>query len=186
MDRTPVIFLDRDGVINKKPDVHCYVSKPDEMVILPGVSRAIRKCNEAGWPVVVVSNQRGIARNILTLSMVNEVNDYLNRELAKDGAHIDSFYICPHDIGVCQCRKPKPGMLIEAENDLRKMGIEIDKEHSYMIGDAGTDILAGLTYGVHTILVGNGVFDEADIEITPEYSCENLDLAVDLIYKLER
>jgi len=166
-----VVFLDRDGVINKRPPVHEYVSTREELIILPGVAKSIRRLNEAGLFVFVISNQRGIDRGIMTLPQVEDIHDYLNECLKEDGAHIDKFYICPHGDGVCECRKPKPGLLIQAEKDLQKKGYKVDKNHSVMIGDADTDIAAGEAYGVESLLIGG---DYNNLEEAVNYYFERI------------
>lgn len=152
-----VVFLDRDGVINKRPPVHQYVSCRDEMIVLPGAAEAIRRLNEAGFFVFVVSNQRGVNRGIMTMDDVNDVHCYLNQLLSESNAHIDKFYVCPHGNNECECRKPKPGLLYQAEKDLKQKGLDIDKSKSYLIGDADTDIQAGEAYGVKSIRIGEEI-----------------------------
>lgn len=151
-----VIFLDRDGTINEEVN---YLHRPEDLNILPGVPQAIRQMNETGFKVVVVTNQAGVARGYYTEADVEHLHEYMNEELKKDGAHIDQFFYCPHHpehgIGeykvVCHCRKPETGMFEMAEQYY-----EIDKSHSYMIGDKEIDVQAGHNYGVTGILVGTG------------------------------
>lgn len=151
-----VIFLDRDGTINEEVN---YLHRPEDLVILPGVPEAIRRLREAGFRIVVVTNQAGIARGYYTVEEMNELHGFLNRQLKKDGAWIDRFYYCPHHpvygIGIykrpCRCRKPQPGMFEMAEQEF-----EIDKTRSYMIGDKKIDIEAGHNFGIAGILVGTG------------------------------
>ena len=154
MDR--VVFLDRDGTINQ--EVH-YLHKPEDLVLLPGVPEAIRALREAGFRIVVVTNQAGVARGYYTCQEVEHLHAYLNELLEKDGAHIDYFFYCTHhpEHGIgeykieCDCRKPGTGMFKMAEQYY-----QIDKAHSYMIGDKLLDVEAGRNYGVHSILVGTG------------------------------
>ena len=154
MDR--VVFLDRDGTINQ--EVH-YLHKPEDLVLLPGVPEAIRALREAGFRIVVVTNQAGVARGYYTCQEVEHLHAYLNELLEKDGAHIDYVFYCPHhpEHGIgeykieCDCRKPGTGMFKMAEQYY-----QIDKAHSYMIGDKLLDVEAGRNYGVHSILVGTG------------------------------
>lgn len=158
-----VVFLDRDGVINKRPPVHQYVSCREELIVLPKVDDAIRRLNESGLFVFVVSNQRGVNRGIMTLDTVRDIHSYLNSILAKSQAHIDDFYVCPHGNDECDCRKPKPGLLYQAEAELREKGYRIDKAHSCLIGDSDSDIEAGEAYGVTGIKIGNGQGEAADL-----------------------
>lgn len=169
MQECKVVFLDRDGVINKRPPMHEYVKNRAELIVLPDVADAIRRLNEAGFFVYVVSNQRGINRGHMTMEDLNDVHCYLNEILGRSGAHIDGFYVCPHGVDECDCRKPKPGLLIQAENDLLKRGLKISKAESVMIGDSDTDIQAGEAYGVDTVKIGDNPGE-----------AENLEAAVDL------
>ena len=146
MPKAKTIFLDRDGVINRQPAPHDYVKRWEEFEFLPGVPQAIRRLNEAGYRVLVVTNQRGIALQRMTTDDVNDIHSHMREELAKNGAHVDGIYVCPHDYGQCRCRKPDIGLFLQAERDF-----EIDKRASYMIGDDKSDIIAGQRYGVKGI-----------------------------------
>lgn len=141
------VFLDRDGVINRCPPPHDYIKTGRELELLPGVPEAIRALNEAGYLVLVVTNQRGVARGLMTMADVDDIHRRLCEELARFGAHIDRIYVCPHDNGQCACRKPDIGLFLQAEQDY-----EIDKAASWMIGDSDSDREAGRRYGVRTIL----------------------------------
>ena len=141
------VFLDRDGVINQKLE-NDYVKSWKEFHFLPGVMEAIRAINDKGYLVIVVTNQRGIARGLMTEEDLQEIHRKMYKELQKHGAHIDDIFYCPHDIlENCTCRKPKPGMLIEAQ---RKWSIDLTK--SYIIGDSQSDIEAGQKVGCRGIL----------------------------------
>lgn len=150
------VFLDRDGVIIE--DVH-HLSRLDQVKLVPGAGRAIRRLNEAGVPVVVVTNQSGVARGLFPESFIAEAHARLAELLAGDGACIDRFYYCPHhpDKGIepyrvaCDCRKPHPGMLLAAARDL---GLILDR--SWIVGDKLSDLKAGAAVGCRTILVRTG------------------------------
>lgn len=144
------VFLDRDGVINQCAAPHCYISKWSDFKFLPGASEGIRALNEVGYLVLIISNQRGIARGLCTVSEVGVLHKKMCGYLEGKGAHIDGIYLCPHDYGECDCRKPGTGLFRQAERDWM-----IDKEKSYCIGDSGTDIQAGIAYGIRTILIGD-------------------------------
>lgn len=144
------VFLDRDGVINRKANEHDYIKSWSEFDFLPGVPEAIRCLNKAGFLVLVLTNQRGVARRIMTMDSVDSIHKKMCRELEKAGAHIDKIYVCPHDVGQCTCRKPDIGLFLQAEEDFA-----IDKSMSWMIGDSKTDTQAGKNYGVSTILSDN-------------------------------
>lgn len=151
-----VIFLDRDGTINE--EVH-YLHRPEDLRLLPGAAEAICQFREAGFRIVVVTNQAGVARGYYGEADVERLHQYMNELLRKQGAEIDGFYYCPHHpehgIGkykrVCDCRKPGIGML-----EMAGKRFAVDKDHSWMIGDKRIDVEAGRRYGVHTALVGTG------------------------------
>jgi len=143
------VFLDRDGTINE--DVG-YLHKPDDVRLLPGSAEAIRALNQAGWLVILVSNQSGIGRGLFDEAALTSVQERLNRELGQTGAHIDAAFYCPHAPGDnCRCRKPSPGLLQRAAQDFR-----IDLGRSWMIGDHASDIAAGRQAGCRTALVLTG------------------------------
>jgi D-glycero-D-manno-heptose 1,7-bisphosphate phosphatase len=137
-------FLDRDGTINVKAPEGEYVTAPEGFEFLPGAERAIRLLAESGWRVIVVSNQRGVALGRMTEADVEAVNARM--------AHlpIAGIFVCPHDRGVCDCRKPGTGLFRQA----RERFPGIDLERSVMIGDADSDIAAGQAIGARTFRVG--------------------------------
>jgi len=140
-------FLDRDGVINQKaPTEDDYITRWEEMRILPGVVEAIALLNQAGFRVIVVSNQRCIAKGLLTTHELDSIHDRMCRELAIVGAKIDGVYYCPHEEQPpCSCRKPEPGMLFAAA-----IKHQLDLNSSWMIGDSGKDVEAGRSAGCRT------------------------------------
>ncbi|MCC8050309.1 MAG: HAD family hydrolase [Clostridiales bacterium] len=140
------VFLDRDGLINRQAPPHQYITKWEEFEFLPGVPEAIHKLNKAGYLVLIVTNQRGIARGMMTVEAVEKIHRQMCKNLNKIGAHIDGIYVCPHNAGECHCRKPDIGLFLRAERDFR-----IDKETSWMVGDSESDVQAGQNYGVRTI-----------------------------------
>ena len=143
------VFLDRDGVINEKVPEGRYVSSESEFRILPGVPEAIANLNREGIRVIVVSNQRGVALGDLTLEIVDRIHALLQERLNEYGAHVDAIYICPHDRGACSCRKPSPGLYLEAKNRFP----EIMPHTSVMIGDSLSDIEFGYRIGMRTIWI---------------------------------
>jgi D-glycero-D-manno-heptose 1,7-bisphosphate phosphatase len=147
--RVKFVFLDRDGVINRKPPESQYVTSCDEFEVLPGVERAIALLNQTFRKVIVVTNQRGIALNRYSEGDLLSIHNMLRVRLASFGAHIDSIYHCPHDVGECSCRKPKTGLFERAFQDFP----EATPENSVMIGDSDSDILAGASLGMKTILI---------------------------------
>lgn len=145
------VFLDRDGVINVEKG---YLHRVEELEFIPGAAEAIRLLKEAGYLVVVVTNQSGVARGYYSLGDVAILHRHMERELAARGAVVDAWYVCPHHPdhgGPCSCRKPLPGMLLQAAADHR-----IDLAGSYLVGDKSSDLEAGLAAGCRAILVGTG------------------------------
>jgi D-glycero-D-manno-heptose 1,7-bisphosphate phosphatase len=140
-------FLDRDGVINQKaPTEDEYITSWEEMQILPGVVDAITLLNRAGFQVIVVSNQRCVAKGLLTVADLDSLHQRLRNELGALGAKIDEIYYCPHEEQPpCGCRKPEPGMLFKAASEHH-----IDLNSSWMIGDSEKDVKAGRKAGCST------------------------------------
>jgi D-glycero-D-manno-heptose 1,7-bisphosphate phosphatase len=150
------IFFDRDGTLNTEVD---YLSKPEELQLIPNAARAIREANRAGLKVFVITNQSGIARGLFTEADLHRIHHHFENLLAEQGARIDKIFYCPHhpDYGIppyrvlCSCRKPKTGMLEEA---MKEFGIRL--EDSFVIGDRCVDIKTGNNAGCGTILVRTG------------------------------
>lgn len=159
----PAAFLDRDGVINVD---HGYVVRIEELEFTSTAIEGIRLLNEAGYRVIVVTNQSGVARGFFTIEDVESFHRHINSELAQAGALIDAFYYCPHhpDGSVAGFtsdhpdRKPKPGMLLRA---IRDWGI--DRESSFLVGDKSSDLAAAAAAGVKGILVQKDRCDLADV-----------------------
>lgn len=176
-----LVFLDRDGVINEKPPEGEYVRHWGEFNVLPGVEAAIRRLNQAGKRVIMVTNQRGIALGLYGVEDLEKLHDALKEHLASHGAWLDEIYFCPHDKEQCECRKPKTGMLQRA---LRAYPYA-DAAHSMMIGDSYSDIQAGRNLGMPTIFIrGDRERRKAgakDAEQEANYVVENLSEAVDLL-----
>lgn len=174
----PAVFLDRDGVLNEdSPD---FIKNPDELHLLPGTADAVKHLNKAGFLTVVVTNQSGLARNLFTEDGLNRIHAKLEWELGMQHARLDALYYCPHHPHAgfegenkslkinCDCRKPKPGMLLQAAKEH-----SIELAESYMIGDSFRDIEAGKAAGVITVGVrtGNGCKDATH---PPDYMFDTL------------
>jgi D-glycero-D-manno-heptose 1,7-bisphosphate phosphatase len=143
------VFLDRDGTLNRS-EYRDGVSSPpnslEDFELLPGVREAVERLKDAGFVLVVVTNQPEIARGTQSASVVDAMNDVVERELA-----VDAVLVCPHDDGdECECRKPKPGMLLQAMKRF-----DIDRDRSFMVGDRWRDVAAGRAAGCRTVQVGS-------------------------------
>jgi len=143
------IFLDRDGVLNEKMPEGTYVRSAADFHPLPGAAEAISKLNRAGVRVVVVSNQRGIARGLYTATDVNAIHTAFQKYLEGFGARVDGFYFCPHDKEQCNCRKPLPGLFEQALAEFP----QITAAASAMLGDSLSDIEFGRRLGMLTVFI---------------------------------
>jgi D-glycero-D-manno-heptose 1,7-bisphosphate phosphatase len=140
------VFMDRDGVINRKAPEGQYITRWEDFDFLPGVTEGIALLNRAGFSVIVVTNQRCIAKGLMTVADLENMHERMTDFLALAGAAIDGIFHCPHELGqFCNCRKPAPGMLLDAA---RSHGIEL--QASWMIGDSDIDIEAGKNAGCKT------------------------------------
>ena len=150
------IFLDRDGVLNKER--HDYVKTIQELEIFPNIGINIKKINDKGFLVIVITNQSAVGRKLTSTNEIEKIHNSLQDYLKKWDAKIDAFYYCPHiPDDNCNCRKPKSGLLIQAANDYN-----IDLQNSWMIGDHDSDVQSGLNAGCNSIMV------------TPENSFEKI------------
>ena len=142
-------FLDRDGVINRKPPEGQYVGRWQDFHLLPGVPDAIASLNRADIRVIVVSNQRGIALGLYTSADVDSLHEQLSRHLALSNARVDAFYYCPHDKNQCACRKPRTGLFEQAFRDYP----DAATTNSLVIGDSLSDIEAARNFGLPSIFI---------------------------------
>ena len=153
------VFLDRDGTVNVQKG---YITRPEEMELLPGAAQAISRFNRAGYLTVIVTNQPVIARGECSFETLEEIHNRLETLLGEEGAYVDGIYFCPHhtDKGFeneveelkinCRCRKPAPGMLLKAREDFN-----IDMSKSFMVGDSLRDVEAGINAGCKSVYLGN-------------------------------
>jgi D-glycero-D-manno-heptose 1,7-bisphosphate phosphatase len=148
-DQIRYVFLDRDGVINRKLPEGQYVTHWGEFELLPGVESAVVALNRTGRTVIVISNQRGIALGIYTTEQLERLHSQLQDHLMAHGARIDGFYYCPHDEGQCTCRKPNTGLLEQALRDFPSAS----PDRSILIGDSLSDIQAARSMGIRSIFI---------------------------------
>ncbi len=143
------IFIDRDGVTNVRPPKGEYVCDPVEFIWLPGAKEAIKKLNDAGFFIIMITNQAGIAKGLMTEVDFYDVQKKMMSDLSDIDAHIDDVFFCPHgpDDG-CECRKPKPGMLFEAQ-----IKYAIDLSKCILIGDDVRDIITAHNAHMRGILI---------------------------------
>ncbi|RKU29744.1 D-glycero-beta-D-manno-heptose-1,7-bisphosphate 7-phosphatase [Candidatus Poribacteria bacterium] len=165
------VFLDRDGVINRNPPNMGYVRRWSEFHFIPNARKAIRELTENGYRIVVVTNQSGIERGLFSEESLTNTHSRMLAEISKAGGTIDAVYYCPHhpDTG-CECRKPKPGMLMRAA---REHHIELSS--AYLIGDSVTDIEAGQRAGTKTFLVLTGLGQKSYHHYINTKPCQHTD-----------
>lgn len=185
------VFLDRDGTLNVDKG---YIREVAEIELIPGAAAAVRRLNDTGIPAVVVTNQTGAARGYYTEEHIRALNNRVSELLKKEGeAHIDAVYYCPHyDSGIvprytmtCNCRKPAPGMILQAKKDFP----DIDLHNSFVVGDKATDIEFARNAGCRGILVRTGYGEEViagtyqTLTVQPETICADIAEAVEYILK---
>jgi len=181
------VFLDRDGVITKEPPY--YAHRIDQLELISKSAEAIRLLNKNGFKVIIVSNQSGVARGYYQEKDIEIYNGAMKKKLEEKNAYIDAIYYCPHYPEAtikkyridCDCRKPKPGMLKQAEKDLN-----LNLKLSFLVGDKISDIEAGYRAGCKTILVltgqGNGELKKiSEMDIKPTYISKDLYMAIQII-----
>jgi D-glycero-D-manno-heptose 1,7-bisphosphate phosphatase len=166
------VLLDRDGVLNVKADEGDYIRKPVDLRLLEGSAEAIGRLNRAGLLALVVSNQRGLTRGLMSAADLDAVHRELAAQLATAHAHLDGIYVCPHGYeDACDCRKPKPGLLLRA---MREHGLAPDE--CVMIGDRPSDVGAAKAAGVSSVLIAP---PDVACEPAPDRRADSLGAAVE-------
>lgn len=168
------VLIDRDGTINVEKH---YLSDPDQLELYPGVGPALRRLQQAGFGLAVITNQSGIARGYFDLARLDAIHDRLKQLLAAEGVTVDGIYICPHGPDDdCACRKPLPGM---AEQAMAEHGF--DPAKAVMIGDKEVDVELGLAIGAQTFLVRTGHGHKHVAGTKAHHVVDDLAAAVDVI-----
>ena len=183
MGKNTAVFLDRDGTIVEEVE---YLDSLEKLIIFPNTPEAIMMINESGMRAVVVTNQSGVARGYFSEDFVRTVHRHIEQMLREKGVFIDGFYYCPHHptegkgeyLASCECRKPEPGMLIRAAEEMN-----IDLARSYVVGDTEKDIILADKVGARGILVRTGYGSETEKEIIgreiiPAYIADDILAAV--------
>ena len=185
--KRPAVFLDRDGTINEQMG---YINHISRFILLPDAARSIKRLNEQDIPVIVVTNQSGLARGYFPDSLLKDVHKKMIDQLNEHDAHVDGIYICPHHPEAveekyrekCLCRKPKSGLFTQAAEEL-----QIDLERSFVVGDRWSDLKAAAHCGATGILVLTG-YGRGDYEyigpqqtLQPQFIAETLSNAVDWV-----
>jgi len=183
-----VIFLDRDGVINRYPGDSDYVKSWSEFKFLPEVKPSLKRLNDRGFKIVIVSNQAGISKGIYAQETLDLITKNMLKELNDAKIDIAGVYYCTHrEADNCPCRKPKTGLIDMAVNKLKNKGLEPELNQSYFIGDTIRDIETGRAAGLKTILLFSGKEKPDNKDkwaILPDYTAKNISRAVDFILNL--
>jgi D-glycero-D-manno-heptose 1,7-bisphosphate phosphatase len=154
------VFIDRDGVINRKRPQDAYVTRWEDFVFLPGALESLGLLTRAGVRIVVVTNQRGVARGLMSSDTLSEIHERMRQECAAHQGRIDAVYACEHEIGTCRCRKPEPGLLLRAKEACPA----IEFSRSILIGDSASDLEAGYRLGCGLVLVGKEPVVSAELQ----------------------
>lgn len=192
MARRPAVFIDRDGTLTEEVG---YVNHPSRLRLLPRSAAAVRRLNEAGIAAVVATNQAGVARGYFSEDVMHATHERLVGLLKDAGAHLDGLYVCPHHPTEgalpfrtdCDCRKPKPGLLVRAARDL-----DLDLEASCMVGDKASDLLVAPPVGARAILVltgygrGEWEYRRAHFSPAPDHVADDLLDAVEWVIARRR
>jgi D-glycero-D-manno-heptose 1,7-bisphosphate phosphatase len=183
------VFLDRDGVINKDPagwTPHSYVTRPEDLIILPGVLKAMKLFAEGGYKTFIISNQQGVGKGYFTHKDLEAVNARMASDIKKAGGDVTAAYYCTHltEEG-CECKKPRPGMFFKAQ---KEFGIK-NLAGRFYVGDTERDMQAGKAAGLKTILVLSGKSSREDAlkwEYKPDFIFENLPEAAEFVIQADR
>lgn len=184
-----VAFLDRDGVINEYPGDFQYVTHWENFRFLPNVKSALKKLNQAGFKIFVISNQAGVSKGVYSQENLDLITKNMLEELNKHGVSIEQVFYCIHrPEDNCNCRKPKTGNVEAAVAKLEKEGLVIDKNKSFFIGDTIRDIETGKAAGLSTILIFSGKEkpeNKNNWATIPDFTAHDLTHAVEIITKKE-
>jgi D-glycero-D-manno-heptose 1,7-bisphosphate phosphatase len=190
--RRPAVFIDRDGTLTEEVG---YVNHPSRLRLLPRSAAAVRRLNEAGIAAVVATNQAGIARGYFSEEVMQAVHERLAAQLKEAGAHLDGLYVCPHHPtegappyrADCDCRKPRPGLILRAARDL-----DLDLAGSTMVGDKASDLLVAPAVGARAVLVltgyglGEWEYRRAHFTVAPDHVAGDLADAVEWVIARRR
>ncbi len=174
---TDWVFLDRDGTLNVKSPDGEYIERPEALELLPGAATAVRMLNQAGLWTGVVTNQRGVALGRMSAEDLDAIHERLKHLLRLEGAYVDAIYACPHGIDECECRKPRPGLLLRAQSE----HAALDFARAAIVGDSSSDIETGEQLGLTTVLISETGRDQAAADIAADHVVADLVQAASLL-----
>jgi len=173
-----IVILDRDGVINQDSDA--FIKTPEEWIAIPGSLEAIARLNQAGYRVVVASNQSGLARGLFDQAALEAIHKKMESSLRKLGGRLDGIYYCPHGPDDnCHCRKPKPGLLLQIAEDLG-----LDSIEGVLVGDSLRDLQAAQAVGIKPVLVLTGKGKKTTAELGKNSEIETYNDLADFVARL--
>lgn len=169
------VFLDRDGICNRAPALGQYLLHLNEFILHQGIGPVVRYINDLGWLAIIISNQQCLEKGLLLPATLEAMTDRLHQHLAGAGAALDAVYYCPHRAErQCLCRKPRPGMILEAAERFK-----VDLKRSFMIGDRSFDVLAGEAAGCRTIFLQDGDRNQDDLRLCrPDFIIHSLEESI--------
>lgn len=173
--RWDAVFVDRDGTLNVGAGPGAYITSPESLVLAPGAATAVARLNAADCRVILVTNQRGVALGMLTEATLEAIHGRLRSLLADAGAHLDGIYACLHDEGVCDCRKPRDGLLRRAFQDHPLLR----PAHCAIVGDSSSDTEAGLALGLTRVRLDPRLDEPADLHA--DFTVPDLAAAVEML-----
>ena len=170
-----VLFLDRDGIINVNPADGEYVTRLADFIFHNNIFSALRAIVERGFKLFVITNQRCIARGMLKENVLRSIHKKMRERMEAEGLAVERIYVCPHDEGACECRKPRPGLIYEA-----CMDYDIDLNRSYLLGNREKDIQAGIVAGVATNILYSPSGKYVG-KLSPDFIISNFNQLTDIV-----
>jgi D,D-heptose 1,7-bisphosphate phosphatase len=153
-----IAFLDRDGVINKKAEEHCYITGVPDFIFNEGIFELLHRLTALGFEFIVLTNQRGVARKLMSEEDLSEIHEHMSETFRKNNLELLDIFVCPHEENSCECRKPKPGLMVRAQENH-----PIDMGNSILISDSQKDIEMGMNAGLkYSIFIPS---DRVDVAI---------------------
>lgn len=173
--RSQAVFFDRDGVVNVSPGLG-YVIRWEDFRFFPGIIEALRLCKARGYKTVLVTNQQGVGKGLMTRAALDHIHERMQQELARQEAAFDSIQVCPHLEGTCCCRKPSPQMIFEARDRL-----DLNLGRSWLVGDQDRDIQMAANAGVPNTI---RIVGENEAKVPATMTVQNIDELVGVITKV--
>ena len=174
-----VLFLDRDGVINKKPKENKYILRWSDFVFQPNIFQTLKKINQIGYRIIIITNQQCIGKGMLSIEGLENLHNKMLESFNNNCVVIEKIFYCPHlEEDNCICRKPKPGLLHKAKKEIN---LELDKLYCYFVGDQISDIITGQAFGCQTILLNTTNANRKVDNIIPDYIIKDITQLINIL-----